>query len=162
MPRCEANRLGDFHPRLRTSDRQQPAGGNNQIGSRARHKVLLEGDSDHLLGGCELFGRDEKVGAVFQKELASLKIAFRQVYFSLDMLQQFCDQNALFVSELLKEYDVLTHQDASIAYAPHVERFLPFHMGSKSRIGLVKADIFDALMRFACNNDRDATERFST
>ena len=67
------------------------------------------------------------------KERSQIRIAFRQTYSTLDMLQQFCDMNCLAIAKILKKYDKRTHQQMLTDYKHSIENVI-FKMGHDSRI----------------------------
>eukprot|EP00658_Telonema_sp_P-2_P006777 TRINITY_DN12560_c0_g4_i1.p1 TRINITY_DN12560_c0_g4~~TRINITY_DN12560_c0_g4_i1.p1 ORF type:complete len:225 (-),score=43.43 TRINITY_DN12560_c0_g4_i1:66-740(-) len=96
------------------------------------------------------------------KERTQLNIAFRQIYLTLDVLQQFCDINYIAILKILKKIDKVTHQDSLDSYKHSIDGVI-FKMGRNSRISALQKKILDEYAEHAADGSvKDAHSVLNT
>lgn len=87
-------------------------------------------------------------------ERAQLLVTMRQIYYSLDLLQQYCDDNYQAVGFILREFDAQTGMNAQQVYVPVMDMLLPFAINStESRLQLIKEQLRRHYAKWACEGD---------
>eukprot|EP00744_Colponema_vietnamica_P004061 GILI01006120.1.p1 GENE.GILI01006120.1~~GILI01006120.1.p1 ORF type:complete len:1239 (-),score=216.77 GILI01006120.1:400-4116(-) len=96
------------------------------------------------------------------KEKNQLRIAYRQTYSTLDMIQQYCDLNCVAIGKILKKMDKNTHQNMLEAYKYAIEdgQSLIFRMGRNSRIHKLQKILADHYGRNAMGGDHKSGLEF--
>ena len=99
----------------------------------------------------------KRFGEMHSSERAALRVSFRQVYYSLDKLQQFCDLNVIAVGKFLKKFDKNTHQSSLQVFEKQLES-LPFSsvFEGKQSIQRLKGIMFDVYTEFITKGNKKA------